>query len=192
MLTKIKCRGCNKLKLPSSFYKRGSGRLRIKCKKCYNSYLTEYRSNNKDVIKKRQQRWAKENSKIVKIKRAARYVKNKRKVLRYCKEYYIKNRSAVRARYQRYKWKLKLQVINAYGGKCSCCPENEPKFLTIEHINKDGKAHRAAVGNVYIDIRNRGFPPEYTIHCFNCNIAKSLFGVCPHQLKYKPVGERRV
>lgn len=110
--------------------------------------------------------------------------------------YYRKHHVAVKARQLKSRQKLKLEVITAYGGKCSCCPEGEIKFLTIEHVNKDGKAHRAAFPGgmgVYRDIRSRGFPPEYTIHCFNCNIAKSLFGVCPHQqLRYtKPVDRRR-
>ena len=88
------------------------------------------------------------------------------------------------ARTARYRKKRKAEIIAAYGGKCTCpggCIVTEPDFLTVEHLDKDGKTHRASGVNVYADIRRRGFPPDYTIHCFNCNIAKSLFGVCPHQ-----------
>lgn len=85
------------------------------------------------------------------------------------------------ARIKRYRNKLKTGVITAYGGKCSCCGELHPDFLTVDHVNNDGKKHRASVTSVYRDLRNRGYPSGYTILCFNCNIARSLFGTCPHQ-----------
>jgi hypothetical protein len=87
-------------------------------------------------------------------------------------------------RTKRYRLKLKLDLITAYGGSCSCCGEFKHEFLTIEHLNKDGKTHRATLKStnaVYRDIRDRDYPPGYTVLCFNCNIAKSLFGQCPHE-----------
>lgn len=84
--------------------------------------------------------------------------------------------------------KLKLEVIAGYGGACTCCGENHSDFLTLDHVNNDGAIRRMELGrNVggtstfYRDARNREFPPDYTILCFNCNIARSLFGTCPHQ-----------
>ena len=83
----------------------------------------------------------------------------------------------------------RMELINAYGGMCSCCGENEIRFLTLEHLNKDGKAHRAAVGGstgVYYDLRKRGYPKEgYTILCANCNFSESLGTPCPHKLIVK-------
>lgn len=109
---------------------------------------------------------------------------NKRKARTKARREYFKahDRPYHHARVNRYRRKLKAEIIAAYGGKCTCpgCTITEPDFLTIEHLSKDGKAHRASGVSVYADIRRRGFPPDYTIHCFNCNIAKSLFGVCPH------------
>lgn len=87
------------------------------------------------------------------------------------------------ARTKRYRQKLKADLITGYGGKCACCEEDEPCFLTIDHPDGDGKAHRAQFRNalgVYRDLRDRGYPPPYRLLCFNCNIATSLFGVCPH------------
>jgi hypothetical protein len=81
--------------------------------------------------------------------------------------------------------RLKLEVIAAYGGKCSCCGETEPVFLTVEHINHDGKKHGDRVGHghgIYRDLKRRGFPKNgYTIFCWNCQMATRYGAVCPHK-----------
>lgn len=89
-------------------------------------------------------------------------------------------RKATKSRHLR---KLKMDVLNIYGNKCECCGESEALFLTIDHVNNDGKYHRKdMVGQAfYRYLRNLGVPdPRFQILCFNCNIAKSLFGSCPH------------
>ncbi|MDX9913234.1 MAG: hypothetical protein RBS77_01490 [Candidatus Moranbacteria bacterium] len=85
--------------------------------------------------------------------------------------------------------KIKLQLVAVYGGKCTCCGETEPQFLTLEHLNKDGQQHREAVnGNknrggmkIYLDVIKRGFPSEYTILCMNCNFSEKDSRSCPHK-----------
>lgn len=102
---------------------------------------------------------------------------------------YAANPKQTLDRTKRYKLNLKLQFIAAYGGKCTCCGEHRPDFLTIEHKNNDGKAHRVALigrndggtTKILIAARNAGYPDIYTVLCFNCNIARSLFGKCPHE-----------
>lgn len=80
--------------------------------------------------------------------------------------------------------RLREQLIEAYGGKCSCpkCPETNPAFLTLEHVNGTGKEHRAQVGrHAYADLRRRGFPKEgYTLLCWNCNCLTRGGKTCPH------------
>lgn len=80
--------------------------------------------------------------------------------------------------------KLRTALIAAYGGKCACpkCPETNQAFLTLEHIEHDGKAHRAQVGrHSYADLRRRGFPQDgYTLLCWNCNAGSRFTGICPH------------
>ena len=39
-------------------------------------------------------------------------------------------------------WKLKLDVIAAYGGACACCKISEHIFLTIDHIHGGGAQDR--------------------------------------------------
>ena len=78
--------------------------------------------------------------------------------------------------------KLRRQVIEAYGGECACCGEREPCFLTLDHINGGGTAHRKTIhGKVYAELRRRGFPSGYRILCWNCNWAHRLYGSCPHK-----------
>lgn len=90
-------------------------------------------------------------------------------------------------RVSRYKRKVKLDLIAAYGGKCACCGEDEPDFLTVDHTNNDGREHRRKCPGhlaLYRDLRDRGYPKKgFCLMCFNCNIARSLFGVCPHKRK---------
>ena len=85
--------------------------------------------------------------------------------------------------------RLKWEVVTALGGKCACCGESEPEFLTVDHINGDGAAHRKKVTGttrassimVYKDIKRQGFPRTvYRVLCFNCNCAIGCWGYCPH------------
>ena len=83
--------------------------------------------------------------------------------------------------------KLRDEVIDGYGGKCSCCGETEPRFLTLDHVNNDGAEHRREVGrNTYQMHRfakANGYPPSLQVLCFNCNCGRRVNGgVCPHQL----------
>lgn len=76
------------------------------------------------------------------------------------------------------------EMVAAYGGKCTCpkCPETNPAFLTLEHVNGTGKEHRAQVGShTYADLRRRGWPKEgYTLLCWNCNGMTRGGRTCPH------------
>jgi hypothetical protein len=82
--------------------------------------------------------------------------------------------------------KIKAEVWAHYGNACSCCGETEPLFLCLEHLDGEGLKHRRSVGDsglgVLLDIRRRGFPPEFTVRCFNCNQGRQLNGgICPHR-----------
>lgn len=80
----------------------------------------------------------------------------------------------------------KLEIIEAYGGQCACCGEANPGFLTIDHVNNDGKTHRDEVGSghgVYRWLKKNGFPQEgFQLLCFNCNSGRHINGgTCPHK-----------
>lgn len=60
--------------------------------------------------------------------------------------------------------------------------ETNSEFLTLEHVNGDGKAHRMKIGShTYADLRRRGSPQEgYTLLCWNCNAMTRGGRTCPH------------
>lgn len=96
--------------------------------------------------------------------------------------------SAAATAYQRRRYtQLKLEVVAAYGGCCSCCGEEEIHFLTIEHIGGVPEHHKRADGKrlpgstILARIKNEGFPNYITVLCFNCNCSLGMFGFCPHQ-----------
>lgn len=81
--------------------------------------------------------------------------------------------------------RYRRQIIEAYGGSCQCCGETEDVFLTIDHVNGGGTAHRRSLGGgnrrMMLAIIAAGFPSEYQIQCFNCNLGRSRNGgICPH------------
>ena len=103
--------------------------------------------------------------------------------------YYHKNRTAILAGKQAANIALKKEIVAAYGGKCRCCGETHIEFLTIDHMNGDGAAHRAATGKgrkIYQDLKERGFPQDgYQLLCLNCNIALGFYGYCPHHPEHR-------
>lgn len=80
---------------------------------------------------------------------------------------------------------LRNDILVAYGGKCKCCGETQPEVLAVDHINGGGNKHRRIVGlgkNFYSWLRKKGFPQDdFQLLCHNCNMAKSFYGICPHQ-----------
>jgi len=81
---------------------------------------------------------------------------------------------------------LRKVVLLGYGGKCTCCNETEFKFLNIDHVNGvvDAKADRKLGGGNYMMYRkiiNEQFPSRYRILCYNCNMSRGRYGICPHE-----------
>ena len=83
--------------------------------------------------------------------------------------------------------RLRKQALEAYGNKCNCpgCGVTEPKWLAIDHVAGGGNEHRRQVtghkhGKIYGWLRDHSYPDEFQILCHNCNMAKSLYGACPH------------
>jgi len=75
---------------------------------------------------------------------------------------------------------LKLEVINYYGGNCLDCGEDHIEFLTIDHIMGNGGEHRKKFAgglcgpNFYRWLRKNGYPLEYQVLCFGCNLKKGF------------------
>lgn len=89
---------------------------------------------------------------------------------------------------RRWKFRLKQEVIVAYGGMCACCGENtDPRLLTVDHVFNDGskERHLYSENNFYAYLKKHGFPRDrYQLLCWTCNMGKH-YGKehqCPHQL----------
>lgn len=88
------------------------------------------------------------------------------------------------------KQKLRSLTLQMYGNMCVCCGESEPQFLAIDHIYNDGAAHRKDIKinggghEFYLWLKKNGFPKDrFQLLCHNCNLAKGLYGQCPHKTK---------
>ena len=99
----------------------------------------------------------------------------------------------------RHRRMVKFSVLEHYSNgtmACSCCGETRPEFLTIDHINGGGHAHRKLLGNgsasagggsLYYRLRKDGFPSGYRVLCQNCNFSLGVFGYCPHQMPHADI-----
>lgn len=79
---------------------------------------------------------------------------------------------------------LSRGVISLYGGKCVCCGETEPNFLTLDHVNNDGALQRKKInaGSATYKLVMKERPTDIQVLCYNCNCAKGHYGICPHQV----------
>lgn len=98
----------------------------------------------------------------------------------------IKSRASKRLKNERGRASRYWQIIlDHFGAYCHCCGEEERDFLTLEHIKRNGSAHRkskGSIGSVYMDVINSGFAKdEYTIYCMNCNWSRRRGRKCPHE-----------
>jgi hypothetical protein len=53
--------------------------------------------------------------------------------------------------------------------------------LAIDHIKGGGSKHRKEVRHLYSWLRREGFPSGFRILCHNCNLARGVYGYCPHE-----------
>lgn len=89
---------------------------------------------------------------------------------------------------RRSRWRARMACLQHYSGiepQCACCGECELGFLTIDHINSDGSAHRKkspkTAAGMYFWLQRNGFPTGFQILCFNCNMGREQNGgICPH------------
>ena len=101
------------------------------------------------------------------------------------------NRGIINKKRRIWRKRLRQRVINAYGGKCKCCGESELGFLSMDHIDDDGKQEREKyVGSWEMySYMMRQFKEDskqalnkYQVLCYNCNLGRYRNnGICPHK-----------
>lgn len=88
--------------------------------------------------------------------------------------------------------KLKLETLQAYSAgtipKCFCCGADLLEFLTLEHPGGRRQKGEPRDGGLptYRWLKLRGYPGNYKVACFNCNMAISFDGQCPHHHQPRP------
>lgn len=147
---------------------KGQGNL---CPACSLAYQRDYRKKNKKRLK---QYYA---DKFLRMRKDPKWVASERK------------------RGREYWYRLRHEVIMAYGGyRCACCGEAEPKFLGIDHSNNDGAKHRRSMGFLNRNgrdgsggptwkwLKDNKYPSGFQVLCMNCNFGKARNGgICPHR-----------
>ena len=86
----------------------------------------------------------------------------------------------------------RLQALEHCSGgdiQCVCCGERRIEFLALDHVTNDGAAHRRTVGAFggrpfYSWLRRTRYTYDaLVVACHNCNVARAMYGQCPHQAK---------
>ena len=118
---------------------------------------------------------------------------HKEQYARHAADFRSKNVEELKGYRRKVNSELKVGAFTAYGGRCSCCGESEPAFLTIDHVDGNGNKHRHEVGrrggsDFYRWLKQKHYPGGFQVMCFNCNFAKHLLGRCPHQALRTPEG----
>lgn len=155
-----KCRNCGKQKTLDEFY---------------------FCGNTID----KQGSWCKECDNRRRAKRRATFIDSERTVAH---ARYIRHKWHINADNRRRHFERKQKVIAYYSqgtNKCTCCGEDNIKFLTIDHIDGGGNKHRRSIGfwgsKFYCWLIKEKFPSGYQVLCFNCNMGRSMWGICPHK-----------
>ena len=87
---------------------------------------------------------------------------------------------------------LRADGFEHYGKACACCGEANLKFLTFDHPENNGAAHKVELAGSYYnassttvlrELRRLGWPEGVLIVlCWNCNSGRQYNGgICPHR-----------
>jgi hypothetical protein len=109
--------------------------------------------------------------------------KNKDKTKKYTKAWRDKNKEFILETHRIKQHMLKQVVCDYYGPNCVCCGEKDYHFLSIDHIEngRGNPAKRHTSGTIYRWLKKNNFPSGFQTLCYNCNLAKGFYGVCPHK-----------
>lgn len=159
------CDTCKVPKPDASFQPKGDGSRRATCRRCRRSKQKAGKPTQAPRPKRNpNQCWCGQPRATAKTK---------------CQQHLDEDRirrTAVRLR-------IRTEVIAHYGGKCAYCGNDEPIFLTIDHIPGGGNTHRKQNKEpnicllLYKQKRAEGqYPKGYQVLCWSCNSAKHFHG----------------
>jgi len=108
------------------------------------------------------------------------------------RQYNLEHREEIKLKSREKRARIRLEVLTHYSNgslKCACCGETTYLFLTLDHIDNNGKAERKRTKTsggwrFYYCLKRDGYPEGYQVLCWNCNSGRQLNGgVCPHKRK---------
>lgn len=142
------CRVCN-VKLDESNWAHSLMRKNSKiCKECHNKKGKEWRKNNRSKVNK------------------------------YSLSAYYRNPEKSHKITHKHRKKLRIEMIDEYGGKCSDCGISDYDVLSIDHIDNTGSEDRknGLYGyNLYRKLKKESWPKHnYQLLCRNCNWKKEI------------------
>lgn len=116
------------------------------------------------------------------------YIKNRKRISIYQKQWRKTHREQNRLYSNRANAKRKIRILSHYSTtiipSCVCCNETRIEFLSIDHINGGGNKQRIALKKAGQDfykwIEKNNYPNGFRVLCHNCNQAIGHFGHCPH------------
>lgn len=161
-----KCGTCNVTRFITEFYIRPDGKPYSRCKQCRKRWhKTHYNNNiNKERLRSKEKQ---QHRRLI-------------------------DKEGLNSRARELNKQRRTEILAAYGAFCHCCGESEERFLTLEHLNHDGAIHRNRnkkygpssknATKIYRELIKKGFPKEYTILCWNCNLAERYGEPCPHKI----------
>ena len=162
-----------------------AGKPMSPCKSCRSIQTAEYRKNNAEKIRVGKVEYYNENKPRIQAGYKKWQNENREHVRKYQRDWGRNNVDKKRGYARKALGLLKAKVFNHYGPFCACCGEDIPQFLTIDHVNNDGAAHRRDSwhgSKIYQYIVENDYPDTFQVLCMNCNFGKYMNGgVCPHE-----------
>lgn len=207
-----RCRKCGEVKPAGQFYRDRSKRdgYRNSCRECerehdrrryperrdahlensrqnyqangeaIREYQRQYRASHPEKIRERDQRYYQENREVLAVQHRQREDANREKI-----------REGQRRRAAGYR----EAVLEHYGRACACPGCYSTENLGIDHINGDGREHRAELfgknqkgggSRFHFWLVKNSFPAGFQTLCSRCNTSKGTSDRCwlDHDLEY--------
>jgi len=190
------CTKCHQTLPFESFYRSPQGRngLSPVCIECHRQRSRDYYQGNKERMLDGFKQYAQANRKALTDYGRSYYARNSSKICEQTRKRMSEPERKANAKRQRKtsQQALRAKILNHLGGRCYCCGLDDLRFLTIDHINNDGRIDRKLPSGkskngymILLDIQREGIPKDrYRAACYNCNCARNWTEgkICPHQL----------